>query len=93
MLKGKLRLFGLCLATSLFFSMSSTSLYATKEQKGGLFFATGEEISQNAIIPNIIIENHISQLPDLTDYSSLAYNVKDVELNEELRTFFENSAS
>lgn len=94
MSKGKVKLFGLSLAAALMFSVTSSSLYAAPapvEPKEGLFFATTEEISKSVAQSNIALEKPSSNLPNLNDYSSFAYDVKEVENNPELRSFLQKA--
>ncbi|PYY25927.1 hypothetical protein [Paenibacillus illinoisensis] len=92
MSKGKFKLFGLSLAASLLFTVSSTSLYAAPAvQQEGLFFATAEEVNQTIARSKISIEKPSSDLPNLYDYSSFAYDVKEVESNPDLRAFLQKA--
>ncbi|MBB6019600.1 hypothetical protein HNR77_000661 [Paenibacillus sp. JGP012] len=93
MSKSKVKLFGLSLAASLMFSVTSSSLYAAPApvEPEGLFFATTEEISKNVARSNIALEKSSSNLPNLNDYSSFAYDVKEVENNPELRSFLQKA--
>ncbi|KZS46982.1 hypothetical protein AWU65_14140 [Paenibacillus glucanolyticus] len=92
MSKSKIKLFGLSLAATLMFTVTSSSLYADPgAQNEGLFFATSEEVNKNVAQSNIVIEKPSSDLPNLNDYSSFAYDVKEVESNPELRSFLQKA--
>lgn len=92
MLKSKVKLFGLSLAASLMFSVTSSSLYAAPvEPKEGLFFATTEEISKNVTRSDITLEKPSSDLPNLNNYSSFAYDVKEVENNPKLKAYLQRA--
>ncbi|PJN63558.1 hypothetical protein PAEAM_10270 [Paenibacillus sp. GM1FR] len=76
------------------FSVTSSSLYAAPvsvEPKEGLFFATTEEISKNVAQSNIVLEKPSSDLHDLNDYSFFPYDVKEVAINPELRSFLQKA--
>ncbi|WP_458122699.1 hypothetical protein [Paenibacillus sp. Z3-2] len=67
-------------------------MYATPAvQQEGLFFATAEEVNQTIARSIILIEKPSSDLPNLYDYSSFAYDVKEVESNPELRAFLQKA--
>ncbi|OAB42309.1 hypothetical protein [Paenibacillus glacialis] len=94
MFNGLKKLFTITFSMSLLLSLANPTINAAAHNNDQLFFSTQEEIKDQKLLSNnsnVRVTKFNSTLPDINDYSSFAYDVKDVEADQQLKFFLQEA--